>query len=298
MVEHPPQELPEDLTALVAARLAELAGARTERTAPSAGALRRTAVHAAADAAVARVEHPLVHDTAVTDLSRIGGLVASQAGALKLVGPVADLAVQALATVTRLRPFLRWDPVQPPAVVARRPFTEAESLRVLVVRSGVTQDLDTLAITVTDPTTYAEQVKARHPDYRPSSERHLAPPKTTQMTAELHGMFDDGIGDSAGEKAAANSMLALALTEDGSFLDTTRANLDHPAKRVPQPGVRLVDPPVPQTALKPPVGWRGVHRGLRRGVAARRAVPAGARRRRRARWPGRRPGHPPAPAGR
>ncbi len=241
------EDLPGHLTTLVAPRLAEVSRGRAAPVGLAQGSLRRTAVAAAAQAAVDTVDHPLVLDTAVSDARPVSSLVASQAGALNLVGPVSDLAVQALATVTALRPFLRWDPVQPPAVVARRPFTEGESLRVLVVRSGVTQDPATLELTVTDPTAYAEQVKARHRDYHSTSERHLAPPKTTQMTAELHGKFDGGIGDSASEKARSDAALALALTEDGSFLDRDRADLDHPAKRIKQPHVRLVDPPVQQT---------------------------------------------------
>ncbi len=244
------EDLSDRVTAPVARRLAEVARSRPAPMGLARASGRRAAVTAAAEAAVARVEHPLVRDTAVADVDRLSSLVATQAASLRLVGGVADLATGALDTVTRLRPFLRWDPVQPPAVVPRRPFTEGESLRVLVVRSGVTQDPDTLELTVTDPVAYAAQVTSGHPDYRGTSERHLAAPKTTQMTAELHGRFDPGIGDSPSEKAAADTMLAVALTEDGSFLDEDRASLTNPSARIAQPGMRLVDPPVPQTALK------------------------------------------------
>ena len=244
------EQLSPDLTAAIAPRLAELRGARSTLPRVEVGALRRTAVHAAAEAAIGRLDEPLVLDTAVRDTSRIGDLAATQAASLKLLGPVSELAVQALATVTPLKPFLRWDPVQPPAVVPRRAYTEGESLRVLVIRSGVTQDKDTLAIAVTGPADYAAAVAGSHPGYHDTSERHLAPPKATQITAELHGMFDTGIGAAPSEKADADKVLAWALTEDGSFLDQTRADLDDPTVRVDQPGMELVDPPVPQTELK------------------------------------------------
>ena len=243
------EQLSPELTAALATRLAEVRGNRGALPA-TLRSLRRTAVHAAAEEAVNQLDEPLVHETAVRDATLVGSLVATQAASLKLVGPITDLAVQALASVTKLKPFLRWDPVQPPAIVPRKPFTEGESLRVLVIRSGVTQDKDSLAITVTDPDAYAAAVGAAHPDYLATSQRHLAPPKTTQMTAELHGMFDTGIGAAASEKADADKMLAWALVEDGSFLDRKRADLDDPTVRVNQPGMKLVDPPVPQTELK------------------------------------------------
>ncbi len=248
----PPERtmLDDGLRSLVAPRLTELGRTRIALPGAAARSLRRTAVQAAAERAVAEVDHPLVRETAVNEVPALSRLAATQAASLSLVGSVSELAVKALATVTKLKPFLRWDPVQPPAVVPRGPFTEGESLRVLVIRSGVTQDPATLAITVTPPQAYAAAVHATHSTYAATSERHLAPPKTTQMTAELHGMFDLGIGASAAEKAKANAMLAWALTEDGSFHDQTRADLDNPASRLPQPGIRLVDPPVPQTDLK------------------------------------------------
>ena len=70
------------------------------------------------------------------------------------------------------------------------------------------------------------------------NERHIAPPKVTQMTAELHGMFDLAIGATAA--ARHKKMLGWALRENGSFSDTTRADIDNPPDRLPQPGIALV----------------------------------------------------------
>ncbi|WP_203335738.1 hypothetical protein [Nocardioides limicola] len=212
------QEPPEALLDLVGPRLRELTRLRAE--APSR--VNRAGLVAAATAAAVRdLAQPLVTETAVGE-----------------IGP---------STVTRPRPFLRWDPVEPPVVVPLRRFTEGESVQVVVVRSGVTQDPETLAVTVVDPVQYAAEV-APELGYGATSERHLGAPKTTQMTAELHGRFDAGIGTSP---AQAQQMLGWAISEDGSLLDVDRADLDNPPARIPQPGVRLEhSAPIPQAELK------------------------------------------------
>ena len=47
----------------------------------------------------------------------------------------------------------------------------------IVIRSGVSQEPDTLAVTLTDPDAYAAQAEAALPGvgYSATSERHLAP---------------------------------------------------------------------------------------------------------------------------
>ena len=259
------EEPPELLTDLVTARLRERRAARPAPVVDVRGASRRGLVNEVAARAVADPDQPLVVDTAVTDIGALAALAVSHlaaqpvSGSTRAVtGSIADLAVSALRMVTKLRPFLRWDPVQPPAAVARHRFTEGESLRVMVVRSGVTQDPDTLAITVTDPATYASQSEAAHPGlgYAATAERHLAPPKTSQVQAELHGKFDLAMGTATA--AERKKMLAWAISEDGSFLDVDRADLTKPGKRVAQPGVRLEtqgDPPQAEPKTLPlPVG--------------------------------------------
>ena len=150
-------------------------------------------------------------------------------------------------TVTELRPFLRWEPVQPPTVVARHGNSAGESLLQLVIRSGVTQDPDTLEIEVVAP----EQYAADHPGhkYRPKSERHLVPPKSSQNESELHGAFDDAIGSL--DPADHKKLLAIAVREAGTLFDVDVPRLDDPNVRDPQPGIALVnDPGVPPSTLK------------------------------------------------
>jgi hypothetical protein len=205
--------------------------------ASSVAADRRSVVREALASALEDEDQPFVLDTARRSLEELAPLIAVHAG---IADADADLELsEALDTVTPLRPFLRWDPVPSPAIVPRRRFTEGESHRVLVVRSGVTQDPDTLAIKVTPPRAYAAAVHAAHPSfgYEAISERHLAPPKTSQSQAELHGMFDDAIGST--NPAAQKRMLGIALLENGSFLDLDIADIDDPPGRTVQDGVRL-----------------------------------------------------------
>jgi hypothetical protein len=127
---------------------------------------------------------------------------------------VAD--AETLRAHTQPAPFLRWDPVPPPAVVPEKPYTEGESLRVVVLRSDVTQDRATGVVTVHEPAT-------------PASARHLAAPKTSQLQSELHGRFDEALDTTgAGAPAARTRMLAWALRESGSFFDDQVADAADP----------------------------------------------------------------------
>ncbi|MET0458629.1 MAG: hypothetical protein ABW195_05250, partial [Ilumatobacteraceae bacterium] len=196
-----------------------------------AGSARASIVGRAFRDVVADQSTALVTDTRIVDAAAVGAALAGT-GFGDLVGPA--LALEA-DTVSPLRPFLRWDPVAPPAVVARHRFTAGESLRHVVVRSGVTQDLETLAIAVTPPAEYA----AAHADlgYRETSERHLAPPKTSQVEAELYGSFDDAIGSA--DPAVHRQLAAVARREAGTFFDLAVPRLDDPTVSDAQDGVSL-----------------------------------------------------------
>jgi hypothetical protein len=153
-----------------------------------------------------------------------------------IVSQLADL-------ITTPRPFLRWDPVIEPAIVPRHPYTEAESVRTLVIRSGVEgpDEEGGLELDIIPPATYSSQVLAAHPElglvWRADSQRHLAPPKTSQFEAELHGRFDAAFGGAS--DAAVRAALGAALRESGSFLDATVADIANPGERIPQPGIAL-----------------------------------------------------------
>ncbi|WP_382306019.1 hypothetical protein [Herbiconiux sp. UC225_62] len=124
---------------------------------------------------------------------------------------------ESLRSLTPPAPFLRWDPVPPPAIVPEKPYTEGESLRVVVLRSAVTQDRATGEVTVHDPVV-------------PASARHLAPPKTSQLQSELHAKFDEALDTTGPGAAGARArMLAWSLRESGSFFDDAVADASDPA---------------------------------------------------------------------
>jgi len=179
--------------------------------------------------------------------------VAAHAGTVGLASTAAGGLAASIAwardTITALHPFLRWDPVPAPVLVPRKRYTEGESLRELVIRSGVVQDPETLELTVTPPADYAVRANQMLPvaGYADVNERHLAPPKASQMLAELHGMFDAAIGSDSPDQR--RRMLGWTLRENGSFSDTTRADIEDPPHRLKQEGIALVHVGTPSEPL-------------------------------------------------
>ncbi len=109
--------------------------------------------------------------------------------------------------------YLRWEPVPAPVVLPRRAFGEGESQLRMVVRS-------TLGMT---PEQYAALPRVaglpRPGDagpYLALDDRWVAPPKTSQQMAELHGCFDAALGGSPAEVEAA---YAVAARESGELPD-------------------------------------------------------------------------------
>jgi hypothetical protein len=114
-------------------------------------------------------------------------------------------------TVTTPRPFLRWDPVPEPTVVPRMPYTTGESSHRVVIRT-------------------TEAGSGR-------SERHLLPPKTSQLEAELDGRFDELMRST--DPAARRRAYAIALKERGTLYHTAIPDLNNPTRLVQQPDVHL-----------------------------------------------------------
>jgi len=191
---------------------------------PIASVGRATLVGRAFEEMILEPGTPLMVDPARIDPGVIAGAI----------DPIPGLVEKQALCVTPLHPFLRWEPVQPPAVVSRHPNSAGESLRQLVVRSGVVQDPESLEISVIPPADY----ESSHATYRSTSQRHLVPPKTSQSEAELHGMFDQAIGSK--KKVDHRRMLAVAIRESGTLFDLTVPKLSNPKLAHTQPGVALV----------------------------------------------------------
>ena len=132
-----------------------------------------------------------------------------------------DLRVPARPIVTTPRPYLRWEPVPAPALVARQELGTGEQPAHLVVRSGIPE--------------------TPGPDTRSSAERHIAPPKATQLEAEAAGLFDAAIG--TGDAAEIRRLYAVALAERGTLLDQFVPSLTDARTLEEQPGIALVDRP-------------------------------------------------------
>lgn len=248
---------------LIGARIAERVSATDMSLIPRARQIERTFHEALCQAPTLFERTDLQTEATVaglalsTTLAQQHGLV----GGLSELSPalVADLAARLSPVVTTTRPFLRWDALIEPTVVPRFAYTEGESLLRMVIRSGVEQEVPGgLGVTITPPQDYAAVVAAERPDlglaWRGNSQRHVAPPKTSQHEAELHGMFDAAMGKSA-SAAAVKAALGAALREAGSFLDTTIADIDEPGKRLAQPGVKFhVTPTAEDPEVQNPEG--------------------------------------------
>jgi hypothetical protein len=116
-------------------------------------------------------------------------------------------------TVSSPRLFLRWDPIPAPALVPRRAYTAGESLQRMVIRTGL----------------------AGTPGL---CERHLAPPKGSQLEAEQDGRFDALMRSGNHVRA-----YATALKERGNLFHTRIQDLNSPTGTMPQPGVALLATP-------------------------------------------------------
>ena len=171
---------------------------------------------------------------------RVGGAYRLRARAVDLAGDgptlgEADALLDGLAAAGEPVPtapgeregpleFTRFEPLQAPPVVLRRPVTEGESVEHVVVRS----DHDVSA---------GEYAAANGGD--PDAERHVVPSKVAVQDAELLRCFDEAIGQR--DPAAAARTYAVALREAGTLDRAVVWDPDLGAER-PLDGVELVPP--------------------------------------------------------
>lgn len=156
--------------------------------------------------------------------------------------------------VTAPRPYLRWEPVPAPAVVARQELGTGEQPAHLVVRSGLPAD-----------GAPGDGVPDEGPDSRSSAERHIAPPKSTQLEAETAGYFDAAIG--TGNATEIRRLYAVALAERGTLLDQSVPSHTDARATEEQNGIALVDRPGADTGSS--------HRATLADIAADRGRPIG-----------------------
>ncbi|MBM3526275.1 MAG: hypothetical protein FJX57_25270, partial [Alphaproteobacteria bacterium] len=116
----------------------------------------------------------------------------------------------------------------------------------MVIRSNF--DIDAAAYATSAPVQAA--LAGAHYAYGPQDDRHVVPPKTSQLTAETHGLFDAQMSAGpAGIVAAFN----VAAKEAGTYLDTTIVDTATGQKTIDvSANLQLVTPPgVPPTPTPP-----------------------------------------------
>jgi hypothetical protein len=153
---------------------------------------------------------------------RFGDRYRLRARAVDLAGNSLQPDVAGDAHVSEWADYLRFEPVGPPDLLPLVEFGPGEALERLVVRSNFDSGIAS------------------------PCERHIVPPKTSQFIAEMHGVFDDGIGrgrphDEAHDKAAQE---ALDLTDAPGTVKHVEAIRppDWPADRPDPPGTYYLNP--------------------------------------------------------
>jgi hypothetical protein len=112
--------------------------------------------------------------------------------------PLSESPTAAIATLanTPALSYQRYEPVAPPVLVLQAPVTAGESVEHLVIRTKVG----------------SESIPNESSIFNATTQRHVAPPKTSQYTAELHGAFDALFPDAA-------KVYAVAIKEQGTWQD-------------------------------------------------------------------------------
>jgi hypothetical protein len=140
--------------------------------------------------------------------------------------------------------FRRFEPVVPPALVLRARLTPGESVEHLVIRSNF--DASTGEYIALPAVLSA--LSGKDYTFAETNDRHVAPPKTSQLMAETHEKFDGAIGLGKDCDAVYN----MSLKEEGTFLDTMIVNTSTGKKDIPVEGIELVTPASVNLSPAPP----------------------------------------------
>jgi hypothetical protein len=145
-------------------------------------------------------------------------------------------------------PYLRYEPVDPPVLVLRARLSEGEALERMVIRSAArTSTVDYLNRAPYDSNDPAKTGFV----YSSENERHVVPPKTSQLMAEQHGTFEDAFGGASPQVIA--DVYKQIVSREASTLYDGGAS------------VHIVTPPDPATntasterslTQRPPEGFR------------------------------------------
>jgi hypothetical protein len=148
-----------------------------------------------------------------------------------------DIAAPKRDHVSEKLIYGRFEPVPSPVLVPLKAFGEGESVENMVIRSNYDVSADAYG----GQPQVTSALAGRWYVYAGISERHVAPPKSSQIAAETHGMFESGIGKGNPHEAAYN----ISLKEEGTFFDRQIVDTATGAKTITADGVALVTPPMP-----------------------------------------------------
>lgn len=133
--------------------------------------------------------------------------------------------------------YLRFEPVASPTVLRQHLDTEGESLERLVIRSNKDVSAADYAASV-EINQALKDIGAPY-KYAEDAQRHLAPPKTSQLMAEQEGFFETAFN---GTPAQVTAALRIALREEGTFLDEKFIDITTGQKTISQTAISLHPP--------------------------------------------------------
>ena len=116
--------------------------------------------------------------------------------------------------VTQPVSYARFEPIDPPALVPRARMSEGESLERMVIRSNWDQTPEEYL----DSEAFAEAIElpaSADFDYTAVNERHVVPPKASQLQCEQHAQFDPFFADPGSIKKG----YEIAAREAGTLFD-------------------------------------------------------------------------------
>jgi hypothetical protein len=162
---------------------------------------------------------------------RFGHSYRTRIRAVDLAGGGLKLA-DAPAYVSNSVVYTRFDPIHPPVVVPTDVMSEGESVERLVIRSNY----DKTAVQYASDPTLRKALDG--PQYTPTNDRHMVPPKSSLQMAEAHGVFDNFMGVGATDQAC-DAGYNLALREAGTLADAAIIDISTGTASIQVQGVRV-----------------------------------------------------------
>lgn len=158
-----------------------------------------------------------------------------------------DTSLDKLEQATDPVSYLRFEPVDPPALVHQHRVSEGESLERMVLRSNADHTPDSYLNTPDFEKAIQGPASADF-EYLATNVRHVVPPKASQLQCEQHGLFDDAIG--SGDADRIKQAYATAAREAGTLYDAqagSQIELVTPASVDAVAQTRSVPPALPST---------------------------------------------------